>query len=60
MKLFVWYEFYNGYDTGIAFALAKTLEDAQDLIVRKHGFTPSPRQWGMVKELKIEPVAFVK
>ena len=44
MQLFVWDNFCPDYTSGLAFAIAETVEEARDLIVKEYG--DEPFDWG--------------
>lgn len=57
MKLFVWTDYCQDYSTGLAFAIAENIEQAEKLLAASVGYLPEAR--GQVQELPItEPVAF--
>ena len=47
MQLYVWTDFSPDYTSGLAFALAKSEDEARALIIHEYGFTPS--DWGTLK-----------
>jgi hypothetical protein len=55
LKLFVWEEFGTDYTQGIAFAIAETAEQAQELVIKKHG--RGPLYWGEMQEYDLTPMA---
>lgn len=50
MKLHVWTSFCPDYSSGLAFAIAKNLEDAQKMVVTKYG---NVYEWGDLKIYKL-------
>ena len=46
MKLFVWDNFCPDYTSGLAFAIAESLEEAKDLVVKEYGW--EPYKWGIL------------
>ena len=57
LKLYVWEEFCPDYTEGIAFAIAETAEQAQELVIEEHG--REPFYWGKMQEYDLtKPVAF--
>lgn len=58
LKLFVWNEFMPDYSDGLAFAIAKDIAEAQDMIIGELGYNPS--DWGAVIVVKSldEKIAF--
>jgi hypothetical protein len=57
LKLFVWNEFMPDYSDGLAFAIAKDMPEAQNMIIGELGYNPS--DWGpvIIKSLD-EKIAF--
>lgn len=41
LKLYVWEEFCTDYSPGLAFAIAKSEEDAKKQIIKKLGYEPA-------------------
>ena len=57
MRLFVWEDFAPDYSSGLACAVAETVQEAQMLIVNELGY--SPVDWGSASEYPLtKPVAF--
>ena len=57
MRLFVWEGFCPDHSDGLAFAIAENIEEAQKLVVKSRGYTPS--DWGTVREFPVtEPRAY--
>jgi hypothetical protein len=57
MRLFVWEGFCPDYTDGLAFAVAETVEQAQELVTKAKGYDPF--EWGTLKELDLSsPIAF--
>ena len=55
--LFAWAYFCDGDAGGIAFAIAETLEQAQQMIEQRRGYEVS--NWGPLRQFPVtEPVAF--
>ena len=48
MRLFVWPEFAPDYTNGLAFAIAETIQQAQEMIAEQKGYFPS--DWGPCEE----------
>jgi len=46
MKLYVWTDFSPDYTSGLAFAIAESLEEAQKMIVDERGFEVF--EWGVL------------
>lgn len=57
MRLFVWEGFCPDYTDGLAFAIARNIEEAKKLVIESKGYTPF--DWGTVREFPVtEPRAF--
>lgn len=55
LKLFVWDEFCPDYSDGLAFAIAETVQEAQELVINSMGYSTS--SWGPVREYPIAKIA---
>lgn len=51
LKLFVWTDFAPDYTGGLAFAIAKTEEDARKMVIGQYGINPS--DWGDLHTLPL-------
>lgn len=47
LKLFIWTGFSPDYTDGLAFAIAKDQSEAEKLVIKEHGFSPS--LWGTLE-----------
>lgn len=57
MKLFVWTGFCPDYTDGIAFAIAETIEQAQQMVIVAKGYEPF--DWGALSVHPVDsPIAF--
>ena len=45
-KLYIWDDFYSGYYSGMAVAIASSLEEAKDLVGKNHGWPYKLNNWG--------------
>lgn len=58
-QLYVWNEFNPDYTDGLAFAIARSEEEAKGMIAEEMGFTPRERAWGALSIHPLnKPVAF--
>lgn len=61
-NLYVWEDFiWGGYTTGLAFAIADSMEQAKQMVAAKSGESYDETGWGEVKILSADDsVAFAK
>ena len=52
MKLYVWIEFAPDYSYGLAFAIANTIQQAQQLVIEQVGYCPP--DWGLCQEFELD------
>ena len=45
-KLYVWDDWCSDYDTGVAIAIASSLEEAKALVMEDYGITNKVIKWG--------------
>ena len=58
-QLYVWNEFNPDYTDGLAFAIARSEEEAKGMIAEEMGFTLRERAWGSLSIHPLnKPVAF--
>lgn len=53
LKVFVWRQFSPDYTDGLAFAIAETTQEAQELVEASLGYELSPYAWGKCEEFPI-------
>lgn len=52
MKLFIWTNFCPDWKGGLAFAIAKDVEEARRLVVKEHGC--EPYDWGVLETRRVD------
>jgi len=60
LKLYVWPDFKPDYYSGLAFAIAETIEEAQELIIEE-GVGDDTSDWGYIVEYPVnQKIAFYR